>query len=426
MAILRVACVGDNQVDSNSRLEEHNRVMAAQVERAAELGVTLTLHAGDVFERQSNSVERQAVRRWLRKSALLGDVVVVAGNHEAPGEVNELAQYELTHDAKGKVWTSEVPSFFDTSAGVRVACLPWPRKANLLRWLGRTSMEDASQTAGEMLQQIITGMLRPKLLEHAGPRVLLLHGMVRGSVAGPDQPPFVGCDMELGLHDLAASGADVVIMGHIHLPQEWEVAVGGSGEIGDLFGEQGEARKVPLIFTGSPRRTAYAKGELVSKGFVVVEFDTDKLTPHGRPSFKWHREELPATPMVLVEGYWGSEKRSDVGADEWQLCVAVRPETLPEGAEVRLRYDVAADRQDAARAGAQAWVTEALKRVAEVKLEPVVVAVSVARAPEIVEAKSLPDKLGALWRLRDPDMDDERRDRLLGLADELTNSGVAG
>jgi hypothetical protein len=95
-------------------------------------------------------------------------------------------------------------------------------------------------------------------------------------------------------------------------------------------------------------------------------------------------------------------------------------ELLPEevrGAEVRFRYRVAADQRDAARAAAEG-VRQMIVDVGavHVKVEEVVRPTGTARAPEVAQAATLPDKLAALWRARGTTPAAERLEALLGKA----------
>ena len=57
---------------------------------------------------------------------------------------------------------------------------------------------------------------------------------------------------------------------------------------------------------------------------------------------------------------------------------------------------------------------EWLKHGAEsVVIEPQTLSVSTTKAPEVAEAHGLPDKLDAMWRLREEDISSTRRESLL-------------
>src|SRR6185369_15630788 len=120
-------------------------------------------------------------------------------------------------------------------AGVAVAAVAWPRKAQLLASIGQpVSHAAATQLAADAINSLLQG-LGAELAQHDGPRVLASHAMVCGSVTSVGQP-LVGHDMEVGIGDLGLAKADFVALGHIHKAQEWS------------FG------RTPIVYTGSPRR----------------------------------------------------------------------------------------------------------------------------------------------------------------------------
>jgi DNA repair exonuclease SbcCD nuclease subunit len=190
--------------------------------------------------------------------------------------------------------------------------------------------------------------------------------------------------MELGLEDLALAGASLVAIGHIHRGQDWT----WDG--------------VPIVYPGSPRRTAF--GELEPKGYVIATFAGPRLV-------SWERVAVPATPMVLLDDEWSG--------GEW-LAGRHSVDDDVRGAEVRVRYRVAADERDAARAGAERLRADLLARGAvSVKLEERVRATTRARAPEVAEARTLPEQLRAFWAARNIEVSPARQRRVFDLLTTL-------
>ncbi len=95
------------------------------------------------------------------------------------------------------------------------------------------------------------------------------------------------------------------------------------------------------------------------------------------------------------------------------------------GAEVRLRYHVATDQREAARAAADALRDQLIAAGAvHVKVEEVVEAKTRARTLEVAQAPTLADKLAALWRAQGFDPGD-RRDALIGKALQIEEGSRA-
>src|SRR5690606_22363173 len=135
-------------------------------------------------------------------------------------------------------------------ATLRVAALAWPRKSSILSWFGSLSREEGEVAAGDAMRAVLRGLNLD--LAGQGPSLFASHAMVRGSVTSTGQP-LVGCDLEVGLEDLALVGADAYALGHVHKGQRWEL----------------DGR--PVVYPGSPRRTSF--GEIEPKGYTLLEWE---------------------------------------------------------------------------------------------------------------------------------------------------------
>jgi len=277
----RVAIIADSHFDESSRFDECCEIHEWIARDVALRDVDLVLHSGDVFERKSTPRERLAVRDWLRQVTEHAPVCMVRGNHDAP---RDLALFDAleTRCPIRVVEGAELVSFggFDCGRGIDVACMAWPRKAELLSRLGDVSDEQGDQIAVNELRNVLRGLgvqRAPEPLER--PLIFLGHVQTRASRVSTGQP-LVGCDFELGLEDLALVGADFYALGHVHLGQEWTID------------------DAPVVYPGSPRRTAF--GETEPKGYVVADFDQGRLVG-------WERVETPARQMILLEASWNGE-----------------------------------------------------------------------------------------------------------------------
>jgi exonuclease SbcD len=360
--VKRVAVIADSHWDEHSRFDECKRLHKAIATDVSERQVDAVLHAGDVFERKSTPREREAAAEHIQELADQAPVVLVRGNHDAVDDLPIFERLEARHSITVVEGARVVPV-----AGMAVACVAWPRKAALLAAFGSRSHEDGARSAADALRGLFRG-LGAELATHDGPRLLLMHAMVRGSVTSTGQP-LVGCDLEIGLEDLALLNADAYLLGHIHMRQQWEIA------------------GAPCIYPGSPRRTAF--GESEAKGYTLLTIDGHMVTAEF--------VELPATPMLHVSAAWHDDGlQSDAP-------------TLVAGAEVRLRYSVPSDFRDAAALEANDLCQRMLEAGAVlVKVEPIVIAEQRARAPALATALTLEDKLAALWTAKGFEPGDRR------------------
>ncbi len=372
---VRVIASGDHHWCEASRWDECVRVHDFMVDLVARERPDAFLSGGDIFDRRSTPKEREHVARWLTRMAEHCPVVCAKGNHDE--SLSLLGELRSKH-----------PIIIEQRAGVhrvgalRVAAMAWPSKSTLAAMLPG-SLEEQDLAARDALRSVLRG-LGQQLASGVGPTILLGHFMINGAVLSAGNP-MIGAELNVGLEDLGLVGADVTIAAHIHRRQTWS--------------HNGR----PILYTGSPFRTAF--GEVEEKSVALVSINDGEVDVQHVPT--------PCARMLLVSVTWES------GALRW-TGVHQGPD-LPgslDGAEVRLRYTVEGDRRDEARAAARGleerWLAAG---AALVKVEEEVVATQRARAPEIAAAVSIEDKLRALWARQG--VEGERVERLLGRVKEV-------
>lgn len=401
----QIAFVADNQIDEGSRLEEHDRVMDWIAEDVARRSVDLVIHGGDLFERRSTANERTRIYGWVEKVANSCPVIICGGNHEAPGEVEEVER--LTNGRTNyPVIARETPDVIAIGR-VGIGVVPWIRRGHLLAALAKRGIPvgDVDEQMTGPVQNLLRGLFAASGSADAPDfdfRVLVTHATIKGCRTDPDQP-LRSSEFEVGLDDLMLAKPDVVLAGHIHLPQHWDHAA--------------PSGTVPVIYAGSPRRTAYAPGEVVEKGYVLVRLNGVREGGFGydpaMASVTWERIPTPATPMVLLEDEWVPDEKMP----GWQTGLNV---TIPKGAEVRFRYVVEEQHRTAA-AGAAESVRKYLLEVgaAEVVVDEVVKPDVRARCAEIAEETTLDGKLRRYWGIRGVTFTPEREARLFSLLGRL-------
>ncbi len=387
---MRIAIIGDSHFDEGPRFEECIRVHDWIANDIREREVDVVAHTGDLSDVAQTRRVRNAIADWLYKVAEQAPTILVRGNHDPYGDLSIFARLRTRHP----VIVEESAAVHDVK-GLGIACLAWPQKSRVAaraRVLNPSAGKaDVDELAGHAMRAVLQD-LGDQLAAHKGPRLFLGHVMARGSRTSLGQP-LVGMDaFEVGLDDLALVPADFYGLGHIHLPQEWLI----------------EGRSA--AFTGSPYRTTY--GELEEKGYIIV--DIDRPSPGEPRVVKWERVPTPCTGMVLAEITIESDGGFTFIPRGQEEVVGV------EGAEVRLRYHVAADRRDVGKAlVAQVRSTWLDAGAIDVKVEERVIATSTARIPEIATAATLDEKLDHYWKLRGQDLDAARRERLRARATEL-------
>lgn len=353
---MKILASGDHHWDEHKRFDECQRVHGWMVDLAREHDVDLFLSGGDVYERASTPVEREAVAEWLTEMAEVSPVLVTKGNHDRRRDCAILARLRTYYPV-----IVEETAAVHHIAGAAVAAVAWPDRAHLLA--AGVAGEAADAAVQDALRNVLRG-LGEQLNNFNGPRILLGHFMCDGAETSTGQP-LLGQPIRVGLADLALARAHLVLMSHIHMAQGW-----------DCDG-------APARYMGSPFRTDF--GQLERKTVLLAEFDGPRLV-------SVEEVETPATPMVHIESSWLPP----------DVALPMHAQALPAtvvGAEVRLRYTTPSDQREAARADASTLRDRIIEAGAlSVKMEEVVQTQTRARVPEVAAAKTITDKLDAYWR----------------------------
>lgn len=383
---MKVLASGDLHIEEGPRWHECVRVldwvaMCVEHERPS-----VFLIPGDIYDQASTPTERVYAASWVQRIAQVCPVIIVKGNHDRPLDLEILGRLEARHPI-----TIEERAGVHLIEGIAFGCVAWPNRATLAAALGTPMDGETLDThAREALRAVLNG-IREQWSELHMPKVLVGHFMVDGSVTSVGQP-LIGSELNVGLEDLALAEAHIVVMGHIHKPQSWDAA------------------GTPVIYTGSPFRTAF--GEIEEKSILRVEWPMGTAT--GARS--WERIRTPARQMVLVEADWTP--------DGFKGNFPIEAEAAD--AEVRFRFSFDADQREAARAAADAWKAELLSLGAySVKLEERVITKTRARVPEIAAASTVADKLQALWQARRDLPEESRIPRLLAKVGQLEEESNA-
>lgn len=410
--MIRIAHLSDSHFDERGRLQDVIDVHRAFLRQALKAEVDLIVHSGDWFERTSTPAERLAVATFLSEAAHVAPVFGVKGNHDAELDLSVFPMLDVGGDgvrildrptvvpgtAGEYVLGDHNPGRPNAGAKLGLLALPWFDKAHLVSQL------DAGVDQEETRQRTITaaeGLL--DALRHEAERlkkdcaipILVAHVLVAGSEVSTGQT-LIGATVELAPSDLHAVGAPYVALGHVHKTQSWF-----------------EGR---VAYAGSPHRCNY--GEPEPKGWRLVTLEDDGAFVSNEFM------ELPAREIVLIECDWstdaGAAKLRAVGIDP--IAFALEHRAQVRGALVRFRYRVRAEDLHLVNDGAvrMAFTSDG---AAEVKLEPIVVSETRARAPEIIETRSTSEKVEAYFRAKSIELGEGQRERIESKLDELEKGG---
>ena len=367
---MKVAQISDWHTNLRSRQTEAWRVLHWVARDVRERQVDLVVAPGDIAEGPWTAAEEDRAAEYLLELADVAPVVGVAGNHDLANKLpprRRLAVDQL-QSARHPIIFVDTPQIVHV-AGAAIACLPWPKGGQLLSVASEATREERHHAGIAGLRAILLGF-REELEKFDGPRILVAHAHVRGARLGSHVPERV--DFEVGVGDLASTGADYVALGHLHEHQAWTWNVDG--------------RAVPVVYAGSPFANTF--GETEKKGYIVAEFAPGRRAGNESTLREWQFVPTNATPLAHID--------FDFQGVEHGLAGELVPytESPVAGADVRLRYTVTDDKREAAdRAAEQKRAELFAQGAASVVLERIVTPTVRARLPEIARTESPADQV---------------------------------
>jgi len=368
---MRVLAIGDAHLRTASRRNALRVAALDQIVAAAhDLRPNVIVWPGDLFDTKSTIDDRNLLRHYVKALAALAGVVIVRGNHDAPGDLDIFGDLQTAHGVK--VITR--PESFTVAGRCTVLCLPYPDDAGLAALgIAPPDVPDVAAAALDAIFMEFAGTLETLRREgFALPALFIGHANVVGAVASTGQP-LIGAEIALRPEHLDRLGPDVPkILNHIHAPQ-------------DVHG---------ATYVGSIAPADWAETE--RKRFLVLDHDGTRWTVTSHPL------QLPR--LWHVEGTFDGKAVAWVVKKGPDGPVEATPASFA-GDEVRVRFRFQAS--DAGRLDlARAQLSADFADVAHLELEPVAVPDRAVRAPEVAAAKTTADKLRAYCALSGVEVSD--------------------
>jgi hypothetical protein len=359
-----VLCIGDGHLRHGDRRNAVRlRALDQIVSRARALRATDNLAAivwpGDLFHAESGIEDRNILAGYVQQFAELAPLVIVRGNHDRPGDLDIFERFAADHPVH--VVTSPQVVVLTRPQRLAIACVPYPEKGALLLADVGADLAGAVHRAFDALF-LELGMQLDGHEAQGIPTMFAGHLTIGGAELSVGQP-LVGQDLQVDATHLAKlPAATVRVLNHIHKPQE----IHGAHYIGSI---------APVDY-----------GEVERKRFLELTLGVDGA---------WRVVSVPldVPPMYHVEGVATRDRFDWVVKKGPDGAVTTAPLSWA-GADVRVRYRFAsadAGLLDATKAQILATFAEA----AHLELEPVAVVEREVRAPKVVAATTLVDKLRA-------------------------------
>lgn len=335
----------------SKHLDDVDRAFTYAVNYAIEVGADAAVISGDSFD-SAIGIHEPAVTALFTQVYRLAQhmpVLVLQGtfSHDRPGSLSPLwllggafpvlvadtsGQWALTHDRR---WSSDLAT---PGARAVFSALPSLNKAAL--------PDSPAAYVADLMTQFRENV--PKGL----PSILVSHGTVSGCVT-ESKHAMISPDHEFHIDTLFSSGADAIMLGHIHAHQSWRQggqAIAYPGSITRLIYGHRDPTGF-LLWNIEPGRAEYELVETPAPGLIEITFD-------GPPSMAALREL----------------------ADQ-----------VGENDRVRIRYEID---QDHAHTVDRSAIEEMFGAAGGVKVEATVHPVQSVRASGIGRAMTLREKLG--------------------------------
>jgi len=357
MTIHRFVHIGDTHVQSShprnqDRLDALDQIIAFGESHE----VSAWIYPGDLYHTKSTPEDRNAMVERIRRLATWAPVVVVQGNHDAPGDLDVFGRLATVHGVH-VVTTPEVITIATTTGHANIACLPYPNRGGLVA--AGISHDLLGQEAKAPLEAIFR-MLADKLAQDRhpdSPELFIGHVNVAGAVMSTGQPS-IGQEIELDERLLQLFGPIPKLLNHVHRAQE----LGGA------------------IYAGSICRLDFGEQEI--KGFNVVEYDGTRQPGQLADWLQWSWQFVPLkVPAQLhVEGRL---------TRDGFLCDPIDP-FLIGGADIRVQYTFKKAEVGVLDVG---HIHRAFEGCRSLKLDPIPELEHSIRAPELLTAQTIPEKV---------------------------------
>lgn len=389
----------DPQTGLSTRLGDFLVSLDQVVDYALAENVDLVLLAGDAYKGRdpSQTQQREFAKRLARLSEAGIPSFLLVGNHDLPNAVGRATAVEIFDTLR--VPNVYVGSFLQNytvatlSGPLQVLAVPWPRRSTLLSWedtRGKSIDEVRQEVERRMTEAIYR---RARELDPDIPAVIAAHLTVNGATVGTERSMMLGQDHVLMAGDLQQPQVDYVALGHIHKHQVLRT-------------------EAPMMaYSGSLQRVDFSE-EGDEKGFCVV--DLDPAAPQGRRLTGFEFHTLDARPFVTIETTLIS---GDPDPTRSVLRAIARKDVTD--AVVRVRATLPPDLAPHIR---EADLREALAPahyVASINLE----SSEEARRTRLAagEAEGLQPMQALRLYLDNRDIDENRRERMLQLAQEIVD-----
>lgn len=325
------------------------------------------LWPGDLNHGRMSIEDRNRLTARLQLMAAIAPVVLCYGNHDLPGDLDVFQHLRTTWPIHVIDTPQTLRLTLATGELATIFVLPYPTRAGLIA--AGLAPADALLTAADLLEPIFMQAAADLADARARGHVTLMigHVNVAGSLMSAGQPN-IGHEIELSPRHLDRLGPIYKGLNHIHKAQ----TIAGA------------------TYAGSICRLSW--GEIEEKRWLEVRIGRELFQPDKTMQVSGvFSHPIDVAPMYHVEGDLTRDGFTWAVTDGPGGDVQPAPATWA-GAEVRVRYRFKASEQGTL---ARAHVLAAFADAAKLEVEPIAVRDHELRAPDVVAARTLAEKLAA-------------------------------
>lgn len=416
---MKIGTSGDLHLDG-PRAAIAERVVFDMLDAMEERACDLVLVPGDLVDGDTSPSGRLLLRRFVERATSFADLLLIDGNHDPEHELRILDAFGTRAGSFGfgerTVYVAHEPTALDLAVGgetLRVACLAEMRATYLKKMAVMLRGEGRVDVRTRDVVRHVLDVLRGAMEGATGPTLLAGHVTVGGARMDNDQPARASDpDLAIPLADLATIRAHAYVFGHVHLRQSWTLP-----------------GNVPAFYTGSPYATKH--GRLDRKSWSTLTWTGSgfevEVVPTTAPRLillagTWRREGDTAEMHLAYDKIHANTRTvgEDVASED-----DVPPFALADvaGADVQLRYmEPVDDKAAAVRAAASHRSAILAAGAVACDVDPRAPLVVRSRAPELQQARTIPDKIEAYWRATSTAPDPDRRARIRAIVTRIEAS----
>lgn len=432
-------CRGPKNVDRMAALDY-------AINHASEQPIDVWLWPGDLTDAGTTIEIRNYLIGAVQQMTEFAPVVIVRGNHDPEGDLLFLRAMETKFpvyvvEREPEVLMVELP---EQRRHAAIACIPYPSKAAIVA--AGTPNDQINAVVDAAFETIFMGLGAElqKARDHGQPTLALGHVTIAGAVASTGQPQ-IGTELEITEAHLKRLGDCLILLNHIHRHQR----VGSTWYAGSLcrmdWGETEPKGYIEVIMRKVVEGARNAPGDVLwghSIQFVPVPvppmYHVDGTLTRDR--FDWIVTKGPDGPKDEPPRQRGPATDD---ADRQQLlfhaeAAGIELEPIDwTGCDVRVRVHYA-QAERAVLNNLDVMVRGLFHGARRLEIEPIAVPDRALRAPEVVQAHTLRDKLQAWAKLSEVGwsdrieaftnvlLGDEDADRVVASAEQVLRTIVWG